>query len=246
MSLIVKGDGDFTAALRIPMRGYELVEGNNRSIRAGGYASPWGVMRLTLLSCVTLKRQLRIPMRGYEIHVLRLSTLWFWVTHPHEGLWVQDWQTVFPRRRLLRIPMRGYELRIPSLWIMTILVTHPHEGLWDQEALYLHFSFRVTHPHEGLWAIKEYFIRCAWLVTHPHEGLWDSRYGRKWGYCYSYASPWGVMSTLPSLWIDFGLMLRIPMRGYELLNVVFLVVPDSCYASPWGVMRVTLPYCSSE
>ncbi len=154
------------------MRGYEIVEINNRvwlgcvthpheglweglvsrvDIIHWRYASPWGVMRIALPVHIGLGFLLRIPMRGYEKWFLCSSIWCAWVTHPHEGLWdkfvkknsteclgyaspwgvmsltIHRWCNIDTE---LRIPMRGYEMIGGAPYLMSYLVTHPHEGLW--------------------------------------------------------------------------------------------------------------------
>ncbi len=126
--------------LRIPMRGYEILIGYFFLLNDLGYASPWGVMRTSVQINHNGRKLLRIPMRGYEIVKVSIRAHWFsklripmrgyerftcavpcpcwYVTHPHEGLWVPNRYTG-TRKNMLRIPMRGYEddrkpISIPS------------------------------------------------------------------------------------------------------------------------------------
>ena len=96
---------------------------------------------------------------------------------------------------LLRIPMRGYECFFTSSMRSTCFVTHPHEGLWA--------NFLVLIPvpilsYASPWGVMRIVIRS------------------KFSLCSRYASPWGVMSTFSKSVPNTPVMLRIPMRGYEL------------------------------
>ena len=72
--------------LRIPMRGYEVVDYAAGKRAALCYESPCGVMSALVVAYELYDDVLRIPMRGYESPVASFADLTFPVTNPHAGL----------------------------------------------------------------------------------------------------------------------------------------------------------------
>ena len=66
MSFLLRVSVITWVALRIPMRGYEIVGGSLVVFFASGYESPCGVMSYRSWVIARNALALRIPMRGYE------------------------------------------------------------------------------------------------------------------------------------------------------------------------------------
>ena len=155
-----------------------------------------------------------------RIQKVSATMLFVPVTNPHEGLWgYQGW--------ILPVQMGCYE----SPWgVMSA----------DDPCLYQgHCELRIPMRGYEAFFLRPEFLRLG--VTNPHEGLWVALFNGFENGVFSYESPWGVMSLQRSSQASATKKLRIPMRGYETINLKSSASIELVTNPHEGLWEVRLP-----
>ena len=97
------------------------------------------------------------------------------VVVPHEGTWIEIWNSSEISHQIESFPTRerGLKFHRQSKAGRDYLVV-PHEGTWIEIILFLDdLNIDTVVPHEGTWIeIRETLDNGRILCVVPHEGTW--------------------------------------------------------------------------